>query len=234
MYDFYRSFHSSVYRENISISDFDKKKEVNDYYYYNLLPEDKNAKILDLGCGDGNFVYYLHNQGYKNAMGVDISLEQIEYGKKIGVSNIYHYASMDFLKNEKSNYSCVIVKDVFEHFTKQEAYDMLELIYMSLKKGGTCLIQVPNAQGLFYTTYFYGDYTHDVVFTHQSMKQLFLSIGFQKILFYPVNPYPGSFLGKIRALLWRLKVLEMKFWKIVETGSSEGVFTSNIIALGIK
>jgi len=44
------------------------------------LPEDKKAKIIDLGCGNGGFVYWLQQIGYQNAEGIDISAEQIETG----------------------------------------------------------------------------------------------------------------------------------------------------------
>jgi SAM-dependent methyltransferase len=44
------------------------------------LPQDREAKILDLACGHGAFLHYLRLAGYANCSGVDISPEQIELG----------------------------------------------------------------------------------------------------------------------------------------------------------
>lgn len=45
------------------------------YYEENFrahLPEDRNAAILDIGCGQGDFVRYLHELGYRNITAVDL------------------------------------------------------------------------------------------------------------------------------------------------------------------
>jgi hypothetical protein len=35
-------------------------------------------------------------------------------------------------------------------------------------------------------------------------------------------------------VLWKIKVVETRFWKMVESGSPLGIFTANLIAKGIK
>src|SRR4051812_37311495 len=45
--------------------------------YAPLLPADKNAKILDIGCGLGHFLYFLKSEGYVNHWGIDLGSEQI-------------------------------------------------------------------------------------------------------------------------------------------------------------
>jgi hypothetical protein len=42
---------------------------------------------------------------------------------------------------------------------------------------------------------------------------------------------PKGIVATIRYLLWSLKVAQLKFWKMVETGSPKGIFTQNIIAV---
>ena len=61
------------------------------------MPEDKKAKIIDLGCGNGGFVYWLQQIGYQNAEGIDISAEQIETGQKLGIKNIKQADIKEFL-----------------------------------------------------------------------------------------------------------------------------------------
>ena len=43
------------------------------YYIRDWLPMDKGCRVLELGCGQGNFYYLWRSLGYKNYVGVDIS-----------------------------------------------------------------------------------------------------------------------------------------------------------------
>src|SRR5437870_7579155 len=45
----------------------------------------KAARIADLGCGYGSFLYFLHEEGYRNIAGVDISAEQVDSARKLGI-----------------------------------------------------------------------------------------------------------------------------------------------------
>ena len=47
----------------------------------NLLPKNKDAKILVIGCGLGHEVYALNKLGYSNVNGIDISEPQIRIAK---------------------------------------------------------------------------------------------------------------------------------------------------------
>jgi len=46
------------------------------------LPQDKEAKIIDLGCGYGTFLNALSKLGYKNLYGVEIGKEQYQFLSK--------------------------------------------------------------------------------------------------------------------------------------------------------
>src|SRR5690349_16113862 len=47
--------------------------------YAPLLPADKGARVLEVGCGLGHFLYFLKTQGYANHWGIDIGKEQIDH-----------------------------------------------------------------------------------------------------------------------------------------------------------
>lgn len=42
----------------------------------------KEAKILDAGCGTGGMLTYLHNDGFTNITGFDLSSDAIAHAKK--------------------------------------------------------------------------------------------------------------------------------------------------------
>jgi len=108
---------------------------------------------------------------------------------------------------------------------------LLDTIHTHLSHSGKFLIQVPNGEGIYYTTVFWGDYTHEMAYTMNSIRQIIQSTGFTGVTFRPTGPAPIAIFGRIRWFLWQFKLMQHKFWKMVETGSPSGIFTQNIIAL---
>ncbi len=233
LYSKYISTHTSYLGKN-TIKKIEKHFPVWDYYYHKFLPEAKKIKILDVGCGEGSFVYWLQQKGYKNTFGIDVSKEQIENGEKLKITNIQQMNLFKFLKNKKVEYDIIFARDVIEHFKKEEILDILKLFYKSLKQKGKVIIQVPNAEGPFGTHYLYSDFTHELAFTERSLNQIFKSVGFKDIYCYPTSPPQISITSKGRHLLWKMIENSLKFYTLVETGSSKGIFTRNIICEAIK
>ena len=232
-YKNYVSTHSGHLYRKPSLESLQREFSVWNYYYRSLLPISKESACLDIGCGMGSFVYYLHQLEYLDTSGIDVSAEQITMGLQLGISKIEVADIREFLL--KSNqFDCIIARDVIEHFTRQEAVDLLTLVAQKLKPGGRFIMQVPNGQGLFYTSIFYGDYTHEMAYTESSVRQLFLNTGFISSACYPTGPVPHTLKGRVRWLLWKWKIACHRFWKMVETGNPGGIFTSNLIAVATK
>jgi 2-polyprenyl-3-methyl-5-hydroxy-6-metoxy-1,4-benzoquinol methylase len=233
LYTNYITTHNGLLYDKPTLSAIENNFVVWDSYYKSILPTDLNLPILDIGCGNGSFVYYLHQRGYKNAYGVDVSLEQVNEGQRLGIENI-RVCDLSTALNEEKSYQCIIARDVVEHFTRQEAFDLLLMVSGRLLKGGLFIMQVPNGQGIFYTSIFFGDYTHEQAYTESSVRQLFLNTGFSSSFCKPTGPMPHGIVSSVRWLLWNYKVLVHRFWKAVETGNGKGIFTSNLIAIGYK
>ncbi|MCB0575806.1 MAG: class I SAM-dependent methyltransferase [Saprospiraceae bacterium] len=234
IYDHYISSHTGVLYGKESLSRIQKQFPVWRYYYGKLLPENKAASILDIGCGSGGFVWFLMQTGYKSVEGIDISAEQIAEGKAMGIESIQCADLRTFLANKPGQYDCIIARDVMEHFTKQEVFDILQLVHTSLKPGGCFIIQSPNGEGLFHTSIFYGDFTHEIAFTRSSLNQICRSIGFNNVRCQPTGPVPKGIKSGMRWALWQLVVLNIRLLKTIETGSGSGIFTQNLIAVAIK
>lgn len=231
IYDNYLSNHNkNLYGDN-SLSKITAIFPVLNHYYGRHMPANKDATILDMGCGDGNTVYWLQQMGYKNTYGIDFSAEQIAKGKSMGIENLQDCDVFQYLKDNKKPFDAILAKDIIEHFTRDEVFDILALIHKNLKDGGRFIMQVPNGQGLYYTSIFYGDYTHEMAYTESSINQIVTNNGFKKARCYPTGPIPKGVVSSIRYVLWKLKVAQLKFWKMVETGSPRGIFTQNIIAV---
>ena len=203
-------------------------------YFGRALPEDKEAVLLDAGCGNGGFVYFLLSQGYTKVQGVDISREQIEEAKRLGIQNVLCADLLDFLEDQVKAYDVIFARDVVEHFVKDEFLKLMDAFFSSLKPRGTLVIVTPNAESPFGTRYRYGDFTHEISFTRSSLSQVFRLAGFNDFSFYPVTPVPLGLKSAIRFVLWKLIEGALRFYMVVETGSWAGIYTQNLIAVARK
>ncbi len=203
-------------------------------YFGRFLPENKNAKIIDIGCGNGSFVYWFQQLGYSNVEGIDISREQIEQGKRLGIRNIREGDFREILGNGKEKYDMIFMRDVIEHFRKEEIIEISEKLFGSLKEGGALIVQTPNAEGPFGSRFRYLDFTHEVSFTKNSARQLFLANGFKKVEVYPTPFLIHGVKSFIRAVLWKFIEFSLRFYMLVETGLADGVFTQNMIVFAKK
>ncbi|TSA45661.1 class I SAM-dependent methyltransferase [bacterium] len=142
------------------------QKEQRDYvfwekYFRGLLPIDKKARILDIGCGTGSFILWLEKMGYENLEGVDVSREQIDIGNASGVRNLACADAKDFLGKNIHAYDLIVARDFLEHFTKGELLDLMDLIKKSMKEHGCIIVQTINAENVLWGRLRYGDFTHD-------------------------------------------------------------------------
>lgn len=81
--------------------------------------------IIDLGCGDGSFVFSLHGQNrYEKLAGMDASAQNIENARKKFDSPFFHrrkspeffIGSITYRDKRISGYDAVILSEVIEHF----------------------------------------------------------------------------------------------------------------------
>ncbi len=234
IYDNYVSKMSKYMYKNVDKKSIFRNFPVWDVHYLRYFPEDKNIKILELGCGNGGFMLYLKEKGYKNVFGVEISKEQISMAKKFGINGIILQDLVYFLKKTKEKYDVIVMRDVLEHFGKKEITLILKQVHRVLRAEGILVLQVPNAEGLFGGRYRYGDFTHEIAFTGSSLSTILRIAGFDEIKCYPSRPVAHSVASFIRYILWFFLNFKTKIYMLIETGGSSGIFTQNIISIAKK
>lgn len=147
-----------------------------------LFIRDKSAKILDVGCGEGDLLLELKNRGYKNLNGVDPSCvshmnNQHKIDAKIGglfsLTSIFNEEKFDF----------VILTHVFEHI-----YDLSKAtqnIYSILQDDGILYLEVPDASRYlkyYIVPFHFFDIEHINHFDIHSLTYLTSMNGFEPIL----------------------------------------------------
>ncbi len=201
-----------------------------------LVPTDRDSVILDLGCGYGSLVSMLKNNGYSSVKGVDISEEQVQKAQELGISEVVHSDLFNYLNKDDITYDCIIGIDIIEHFSKEELMKLLSLIKTKLKKSGKVIFRTPNGDAPFGSTYYYGDFTHEVVLNYFSAEQIMLTSGFNSVeILSSCVKVPGFLKNLIRSILWPFVKFACKIILFASGKSTSNLFfTPNLIITAIK
>ncbi len=147
-----------------------------------LIGADKQAPLLDFGCGGGEFLEFLRSEGFGQLHGIDRSQQQVARCLKRGLSNVEFVSdSGRWLGDHKQAFDTIVLNDVLEHIPKPEIVSTLEALRASLRTGGQLIIKVPNAANAFGLVARYLDFTHEVAFTEHSLRQVLVAAGFEGV-----------------------------------------------------
>lgn len=167
-----------------------------DWYTRGWLPGDRSAAILDVGCGSGQFLYFLRERGFTNASGIDLDAAQIEIARGLGLNVHKATASERLQADPDQTYSLISMLDILEHFTREELFPLLETIVARLAPGGRLIASVPNADSPEASRSIYADITHEIAFTPTSLAELFFCHGLKLVELRDPWPAPVTPLRK--------------------------------------
>lgn len=204
--------------------------------YLKHLPADRNAKIVDLGCGMGHFLSFLAKEGYTNYRGIDVSGENIGFCRKNNLQ-VEQRDIFDFLQETHEPFDAIIMNDILEHLEKSEIILLLQHINNALQHGGRLIIKAPNAANpIMASSSRYADFTHELLFTEESLAQVLRISGFSQTEIYPQDLYvfyrnPVNYLAKACNFFFNA-VFRTLFWFYGRKTTK--IFTKNIIAVAIR
>jgi len=193
----------------------------------------RDAPILDLGCGDGRLLAYLGSRGFANAIGVDISEEQVALARTRGVS-VERGDAFDHLEHRQRDYAAIFAIDILEHLTRAELLRLAPLLHSALHTQGTLVVQTANGAGLMPGQVIHGDLTHQTIFTPESLGQLLRPVGFAHLSFYETGPVPIRLRGKLDVAVWSAVKAVARTVRYVETGKRQTIWTENFICRAVK
>jgi SAM-dependent methyltransferase len=108
----------------------------------------QNGLILDAGCGDGKWEFYLSAQSY-HMIGVDYTIDTLQRNQK---TTHDHQYSCKFLCADISNFPIrsnsingYLSIGVWEHFQTEEQVNLASEAFKILQPGGIIVIDVPNS-----------------------------------------------------------------------------------------
>lgn len=200
------------------------------------LPTDKSSSFLEVGCGYGRYLKTLLEMGYENVFGVDISEDQIQCAKKLGMGDfVEHIDGLSFLQDKDSCYDVILLLDVVEHLPTEYSLDLLEKVYLALRSGGRVVIQVPNALAPL-SPLRYSDFTHLRAFTPSSMRQALSLCNFKNMQHYPLPPIVHGLKSMARRIIWEGAINPLiNLYILTACGERMGgIYTPNMLTIAIK
>lgn len=102
----------------------------------------KAGKVLDIGCGVGNFLAHAQSKGWE-CYGIDFDRDAIEAGKRtFGLENLYVADLKEFADSHKGNtFDLITAFDVFEHIDNHREF--MTLIRSLLSENGSLAMSMP-------------------------------------------------------------------------------------------
>lgn len=195
----------------------------------------KDSAILDFGCGFGQLLVALKNDGFTHLEGADVDPQAIRHVSSTGI--IVHDVREDqhFYENQANSYDFIVLSHVLEHLPKVEIISRLHQIRSLLKPDGQLLAMVPNAQSNTGCYWAYEDFTHTTLFTAGSVYYVLRAAGFSHVDFIDIDCTAGMtpFRKLFKKTLLGLYRYNISFWNKV-TGSAFHSPSPRIFSYEIK
>ena len=169
------------------------------------LPEDRTAKILDVGCGMGFALWTLHELGYSSISGVDCDVGQVASCQRKGLNVALVEDTVDFLSARPFTFHTILALDVIEHVPVNQQLAFVHAIATALLPEGKLICTVPNANSAIAERWRYNDWTHHSSFTEHSLDFLLYNGGLDEIVISEVE-------ALVRPRYWWLPVSGGRHW----------------------
>jgi SAM-dependent methyltransferase len=136
-------------------------------------------RVLELGCGTGQFMAYLAGKDITDITGID---HDPALAGVIPEEVRNCFICTDVMKwlpetAAEAPFDRIVLLDVLEHFKPDDAFALLQKMAARLAPGGRIVVKVPNAGSPFGLTYQFGDLTHLTAFNSISLGQLATAAG---------------------------------------------------------
>ena len=185
--------------------------------------------MLDIGAGNGYFVYLAQNEFNLDATGLELSKKEIDFANK--VLNV-HLLKESLDNHVKSNYSIITIFNVLERVRDPNA--LLNKANKRLKKLGDVVITIPNTNCVHVKSVGLKNWPmimpphHINIFTYRSLNFLLRKNGFQPIFHKILSTYPFFNSIKMNKYIYLLRKIIFYMLKFFNIGADHLIITKKI------
>lgn len=207
-----------------------------------LLPPDRHARVLDVGCGMGFALEALRARGFDQLAGIEPDQAQAEAARRRGFDVATVDDSISWLRARPASCDLVLLLDVLEHVPRDSQLELVAAIYGTLTPGGGLICSVPNANAALAARQRHMDWTHHASFTEHSLDFVLYHGGFRQIEIRADDgpPKPWPWLPLWRRRWWYVRGL-LRFFRrlqlMAELGPEEGKrapLSLNLLGTAVK
>lgn len=213
---------------------FRRKQEYLDYNlgrYLNKLNL-QESRLLEIGPGLGEFIYFLNNRGTNNIDIADNNKDICNYiSKNFKVKEFFVTDDISKLDKKLSQYNLIFLMQVLEHMPINQYGLTLKTLYNHLVPSGFLVIIIPNANNPLGLTERYADLQHTNSFTEQSLKDL-VNLSEIDNFEMEIKGYeipPSNFLNIIRLIFQKILHTILLLTIIINGGTFFKTMTPNIM-----
>lgn len=131
----------------------------------------ENKKILEVGCGKGEYIDLLQKAGAKKIFGLEFSKSNIESASKAGLNVQQGYLDVGFKPPLNFQFDAFAIFSFLEHWPNPN--EGLTILHSFLSDGASGLVEVPNFE-LILSKGLYSEFTTDHIFYFDKKSFSFL------------------------------------------------------------
>jgi len=152
----------------------------------------KCQNVLDIGCGRGEFLSLLKENGI-GAKGIDINDDMVQHCKKSGL-DVQKAEALSYLQSlDDKLLDGVFSGQLVEHLQPEQLISLVKLSYDKMKFGTYFIAETINPLCLsVFAASFYMDLSHVKPVHPETIKFLLESVGFTDIEFKFFSPFPEA------------------------------------------
>ena len=113
--------------------------------YRAFLPESREAAILEIGCGQGDFARYLHGLGYRNITAIDVDEGAVQALQGLdGVTARKFGIGSELPADLAGPWDLIIVKQMIYYLDRRDAPLFVRSLASALSENGKLLVEIFN------------------------------------------------------------------------------------------
>jgi 2-polyprenyl-3-methyl-5-hydroxy-6-metoxy-1,4-benzoquinol methylase len=124
----------------------------NGFAFDYLLPQVAGKRVLDVGCGRGDFALAVASSGARSVVGVDTSATSVAMAedkrRHAGLSNATFLAESVARLPGPDPFDFIVLNDVTEHLSDRELTTLLQDLEAQVRPGSQLVIHTPNGLSL--------------------------------------------------------------------------------------
>jgi O-antigen chain-terminating methyltransferase len=155
-----------------------------------LAPEVLVLPMVDMGCGRGEWLELLRDQGF-DGIGLELSPAMVQHCLERGLRAEHGDAQHWLARQPDNSFAMVSGFHIVEHLPFEQLFQLVGQIWRVLAPGGILVLETPNPENVLVGSHtFYHDHSHRNPVTPTSLQFLLGYHGFVVQEVMRLNPYP--------------------------------------------